>query len=165
VSRSHGFTLIEVLAALVIVALGMAAVLTTVGSSANSVAYLRDKTLAQWIALNQIASVRLSGSLPAVGTSDGTVDYAGRSWRWHQDVTSGGVPGVYRIEVSVDPANSAQDNLPEGSTGSTDSQTDWLASQTGVVGDTLQAPQVQSLYQEYAAPNSLSGGSSPFGGP
>jgi type II secretion system protein I len=154
VRGSRGFTLIEVLAALVIVALGMAAVLTTVGSSASSVAYLRDKTLAQWIALNQIASIRLSGSLPAVGTTDGNVDFAGRSWRWHQDVTSGGVAGVNRIEVSVEPADSSQH-------GSKDQQADWLATETGVFGNTLQAPQIISAYSEYSIPSGPASPSSP----
>ena len=91
-SRARGFTLVEVLAALVIVALGMAALLMTLGSSASTVAYLREKTLAQWIALNQIATARLSGVMPKVGTSDGKIDYAGRRWR----PTAGSTPGGCR---------------------------------------------------------------------
>ena len=58
----RGFTLIEVLVALAIVAIGMAAVLGTLTSSANTVVYLRDKTFANWVALNQIAQLRLSGA-------------------------------------------------------------------------------------------------------
>ena len=56
-----GFTLIEVLVALAIVAIGMAAVLGALNSSADTVSYLRDKTFAQWVALNRIAGLRLSG--------------------------------------------------------------------------------------------------------
>ena len=48
--RSRGFTLIEVLAALVIVALGMLGVIEAVTQSARNGAYLREKTLAHWIA-------------------------------------------------------------------------------------------------------------------
>ena len=54
-ARARGFTLIEVLVALVIVAIGMAAVLGALSSSANTLSFLRDKTFAQWVALNQIA--------------------------------------------------------------------------------------------------------------
>jgi general secretion pathway protein I len=154
VSRSRGFTLVEVLAALVIVALGMAAVLTTLGSSADSVDYLREKTLAQWIALNRIAEARLSGAVPAVGSSDGKIDYAGRSWRWRQQVSDGGVPGLYRIEVSVDPADAPQDK-----------QTDWLASETGVIGTLLALPLSQSAYSEYAQKTSNGPGAGLNGGP
>src|SRR6202035_693144 len=78
--RARGFTLIEVLVALAIVAIGMAAVLGALTSSASTVLYMRDKTLAQWIALNHIAEERLKvqpGQVPQQGNSDGDIDYAG----------------------------------------------------------------------------------------
>ncbi len=150
-SRSRGFTLIEVLAALAIVAIGMAAVLTTLGSSASTAGYLRDKTLAQWIALNQVAQTRLSGETPAPGTTDGTVDYAGRHWHWRQDVTDGEVPGVLLIEVSVQEADTPQgDKAP------------WIGSAMGVVGDAVAPPQAMSLYHEYSpSANGAPGGNGP----
>ncbi len=80
----RGFTLIEVLVALVIVALGMAALLETLGSAADTASWLRDKTFAQWIAFNQLELTRLSGSAPSAGTTNGELDYAGRHWRWRQ---------------------------------------------------------------------------------
>lgn len=154
--RSRGFTLIEVLAALVIVALGMAAVLTTLGSSANTVAYLREKTLAQWIALNQIATTRLGSAMPGLGTSNGDVDYAGRSWHWRQKVTQAHVPGLYRIEVSVR-RGTALHGRPAT----------WLASETGVLASpSMVAPaKSTSLYGEYLAPSGTSAGTSSLGAP
>src|SRR5215469_10516759 len=98
-----GFTLIEVLVALAIVAVGMAAVLATLTSSADSVSYLRDKTFANWVALNQIAQQRLSGQGLQSGTTDGDSDMAGRKWHWHQEITSTQIPGMLRIDVSVRP--------------------------------------------------------------
>jgi len=73
-------------------------------SSANMISYLRDKTLAQWVALNQIANLRLSGQQPPTGTSHGDTDFAGRSWHWRQEVVATEVPGVERIDISVRPA-------------------------------------------------------------
>jgi general secretion pathway protein I len=99
----RGFTLIEVLVALVIVAVGMAAVMSALSSSANTVRFLRDETFANWVALNQIATIRLSGQQPATGTTDGDTDYANRSWHWRQEVVSTEVPGVVRIDVKVRP--------------------------------------------------------------
>jgi type II secretion system protein I len=88
----RGFTLIEVLVALVIVAVGMAAVLSALSSSANTLSFLRDETFAQWVALNKIATIRISGQQPATGTSDGDTDFAGRSWHWRQEVVTTEVP-------------------------------------------------------------------------
>ena len=92
--------------ALAIVAIGMAAVLEALTSSANTAIYLQDKTFAQWVALNRIATVRLSGALPAVGTSNDTIEYAGRSWDWQQKVTDTQIKGMVEIEVDVRPADS-----------------------------------------------------------
>jgi general secretion pathway protein I len=125
-----GFTLIEVLVALAIVAIGMAAVMGALTSSAETVAYLRDKTFAQWVALNQIANVRLSGQQPAVGNSDGDTEFAGRSWHWHQEVVTTQVPGVERIDVSVRPADSR---------GGADDKS-WLTTVSGISGDAVGTP-------------------------
>jgi type II secretion system protein I len=55
-----GFTLVEVLVALMVVAIGLAALMVAVSGTARTSGYLRDKTLAQWIALNRLAEVRLT---------------------------------------------------------------------------------------------------------
>ena len=129
-SRRSGFTLIEVLVALAIVTVGMAAVLGTLTSSADTVVYLRDKTFANWVALNQIALVRISGQLPAPGTSDGDTDFAGRKWHWHQEVNTTQVPGMVRMDVSVRPADAA----------SSDSDRGWYATLSGISGDAVGLP-------------------------
>ncbi len=102
-ARAAGFTLIEVLVALVIVAVGMGAVLSALSSSANTLSFLRDETFAQYVALNQIATLRLAGQQPPTGNSDGDLDYAGRSWHWRQEVVTTDVPGILRIDVKVRP--------------------------------------------------------------
>ena len=133
-SRARGFTLLEVLVALAIVTLGMAAVLGTLSSSADTLSYLRDKTFAQWVALNRIATVRLSGQQPATGKSDGDIDFAGRSWHWRQEVVTTEVPGVERIDVKVRPADVKTSGEDTG----------WFTTVSGVWGD---AVGVQNGYQ------------------
>ena len=126
---SRGFTLVEVLVALAIVTIGMAAVLGALTSSANTISYLRDKTFAQWVALNQIATLRLSGQMTPTGNSDGDTDYAGRSWHWRQEVTATEVPGVVRIDVKVRPkeVDAGDDN-------------GWYTTVTGIQGDAIGIP-------------------------
>ncbi|HEY6455704.1 MAG TPA: type II secretion system minor pseudopilin GspI [Steroidobacteraceae bacterium] len=144
-SAQRGFTLIEVLIALVIVALGMSALLETLGSAADTSTWLRDKTFAQWIGLNQLETLRLSGALPTDGTTDGELDYAGRHWRWRQVVSDFGLPGIFRIDVKVEPADT-----------STVDEQGWMTTITGAMGDAVAPPQLQSLYPDPSLPGSIS---------
>jgi general secretion pathway protein I len=127
--KSRGFTLVEVLVALAVVAIGMAAVMSALTSSANTVSYLRDKTFAQWVALNQIATLRLSGQMTATGNSDGDTDYAGRSWHWRQEVTATDIPGVVKIDVKVRPKEVGGDD-----------DNGWYTTVTGIQGDAVGVP-------------------------
>ncbi len=145
----RGFTLIEVLVALAVVAIGMGAVLEAVSSSADSAVYLRDKTFAEWIALNQLAQTRLNPQPPATGTSDGELDYAGRHWRWHQEVSDAGFPGVLRIDVTVQQADT-----PQGE------KAPWIGSVSGALGSALAPPRLMSLYNEYVPAATAEGSSS-----
>ncbi|HYM29522.1 MAG TPA: type II secretion system minor pseudopilin GspI [Steroidobacteraceae bacterium] len=127
---ARGFTLIEVLVALAIVAIGMAAVLGSLSSSADTVSRLRDKTFAQWFAMNRIATLRLSGQAPPTGKSNGDDDYAGRKWHWAQEVVTTEVPGVERIDVNVRPADIKVENDDSG----------WLTTVSGIWGDAVGIP-------------------------
>ena len=142
-NEQRGFTLIEVLVALVIVVLGMSALLESLGSAADTATWLRDKTFAQWIAFNQLETLRLSGTLPSDGSTDGELDFADRHWRWRQIVTDLGFPGLFRIDVKVEPAD----------TSSVD-ESGWMATVTGAVGDAVAPAQLQSLYLDPSLPGS-----------
>jgi general secretion pathway protein I len=99
--RPRGFTLIEVLAALVIVALGMLGVIQAVTQTARNGSYLREKTLAHWIAMNVITERRLLPSPPDVTETSEDVEFAGQRWRWTMKVTQTEVESLRRMDVSV----------------------------------------------------------------
>lgn len=100
---ARGFTLLEVLVALVVVALGMSALLETLTQSAQNVAALRDRTVAEWIAMNQVALARLSLNAPTIGITQGDVqNCANGQWHWQQSVSAvDAVPGLMSITVRV----------------------------------------------------------------
>ena len=121
--KTRGFTLIEVLAALIIVGLGMLGVIQAVIQSANQGTYLREKTLAHWIAMNLLTERRLMTSPPNVGTSSDTIDFANQRWRWSVKVSETAVETMRRFDVSVGLADA-----PEGAT---------LATATGFYGTAI----------------------------
>ena len=128
--RRAGFTLIEVLVALVVVALGMGAVLSALTNAADTTIRLREKTFATWVGMNQLAETRLRQVFPARGKTEGEVDFANARWHWRQQVEDIQIPGIKRITIDVRYADKNSDG--SGSTsakrGATD---DWLATVSG----------------------------------
>jgi general secretion pathway protein I len=99
--HSRGFTLIEVMVALVIVAMGLAALMITVSSTARTSGYLRDKTIAQWIALNRLTEVRLNLNKFGPNTDAGEVNFANRTWHYDTRYFDTSIATMKRVVVRV----------------------------------------------------------------
>lgn len=97
----RGFTLLECLVALAILAVALTAALRALGSSAHSTANLREHTLASWVAQNRLAELRATGAFPPLGASDGEAQQAGRSYRWRETVERTPNPLFRRVKVRV----------------------------------------------------------------
>jgi general secretion pathway protein I len=134
---SRGFTLVEVLVALVIVAFGMGAVLASLSSAADSIMRLREQTFAEWVGFNQLSATRLQASLPSTGDTSGVVDFASGRWQWQQTVTPMDIPGLRRIVIHVRRASANGSGKGKGSDADKDT---WLATVMGFRGDALQTP-------------------------
>ena len=96
-----GFTLIEVLVALAIVAVALAAGFRSVAQSAESATALKGRTLALWVAENRLAAAQLEIPGPAVGERDGNERQAGALFAWHQTVSGTPNPAFRRVEITV----------------------------------------------------------------
>ena len=79
--RSPGFTLIEVLVALAIVAVTLGAGIKAAGALTTNTQRLSDVTAAQWCADNQLAGLRLSKLTPPIGDSDFSCVELGQNYR------------------------------------------------------------------------------------
>lgn len=134
---ARGFTLIEVLVALMIVALGMGAVLSSLSSAADSTIRLREKTFASWVGFNQLAETRLKAAQPAKGKSEDDVYFANARWHWRQEVDDTQVQGIKRVTIQVRHA----DAVGTTASGSSAPPDDWLATVVGFRGDAVHTPQ------------------------
>ena len=99
--RAGGFTLLEAMVALVIVALGMMAVYGQLNRYVVAASFTEDKTLASWIATNEITALSVAASWPDLGKSDEDVEFATRKWRCHIEVSATDVQNLRRVDVSV----------------------------------------------------------------
>ncbi len=107
--QQKGFTLIEVLAALIIVGLGMLAVIQAVSQTINNANYLREKTIAHWVAMNKLTEVRLNPVAPPGGDSNGDIDMAGTTWHWRMTINATDAKTMQRIDIRVAPKSAGPD--------------------------------------------------------
>ncbi|MBK9131948.1 MAG: type II secretion system minor pseudopilin GspI [Gammaproteobacteria bacterium] len=100
-TRARGFTLIEILVALAVIAIALAAIVGETAQSLNNAARLIDHTLAHWVAMNRITEQQLSPSWPAVGITTGSAELADREWFWTLKVSSTEDADVRRLDIEV----------------------------------------------------------------
>ncbi len=97
----RGFTLLEVLVALAVLAIALAAIIRGVSANAFNSAYLRDRTFAHWVAENRLAELQVDRTWPGAGESKGTAMMAGREWYWKLTRKETPDPDVLQIVVEV----------------------------------------------------------------
>jgi general secretion pathway protein I len=78
--KAHGFTLIEVLVALTIVAITLGAGIKAAGALTGNTQRLADVTAAQWCADNQLTGLRLTGLTPPIGDTDFSCTQLGQTY-------------------------------------------------------------------------------------
>jgi len=100
-AHQTGFTLIEVMVALAIIALSLLAAASVMGDMIDTSNAMREKTYASWIAQNKIAELRLANVLPDVSATSGEVEYANGTWYWRAEVSETGIENLFRVNVTV----------------------------------------------------------------
>ena len=100
-SRAGGFTLIEVMVALAIVAISLAAGARAASSVVDTSQRLSDVVLAPWCADNQLTELRIMGGWPAVGKAPFTCVQLGRNFKGTLKVTPTPNPNFRRVDAIV----------------------------------------------------------------
>jgi general secretion pathway protein I len=108
---SRGFTLVEVLVALTIVAVALMASLRATGALSNSAYELRQRTLAQWSAENRLAQIRVQGEWPALGKRSHDCSQAEVEMSCEEEVFATPNAQFRRVEVSVFPTTGTRIRL------------------------------------------------------
>jgi len=100
-TRAQGFTLIEVLVALVILAVALAAAVRSAGVAADTASDLKERVVAGWIAQDRLAEYAVRPLWPDLGTRQGNADQAGVPFVWRETVIGTPNARFRRVEVQV----------------------------------------------------------------
>lgn len=103
-SRARGLTLIEVLVALAIVAITLAAGIKAAGAMSSSSQRLGDTIAAQWCADNQLTELRLQKQFPSVGDSAFACEQLGTLYAGQLQVRPTANPNFRRVEARISDA-------------------------------------------------------------
>jgi general secretion pathway protein I len=151
---SGGFTLVEVLVALMVVAMGLAALMVAVSGTARTSGYLRDKTLAQWMALNRLSEVRLNLTKFGQNADTGEINFANRTWHYDTRYFDTSIATMKRVVVRVYAGDAKTKGNP-------------LVESTGFLGSSVGQPGSSNTNVDWTLGSvpTLPGGPAPPGGP
>jgi len=96
-----GFTLIELVVALAVLAIGMTAVLHSASQAGRAGSFLKQKTVAHWVASNRAAELSINREWPNPGVTTGTETMAEQTWQWETEVRNTAVPELRLVTIRV----------------------------------------------------------------
>lgn len=98
---SRGFTLIEILIALTVLAVAMGAIIKAATDYTGGLSHLRDRTMATWVARNVLNEFQLQDEWPSVGERKGNQEMGHFEWRWLARISLTDEPELRRLDVEV----------------------------------------------------------------
>ena len=98
---AHGFTLVEILVALAVLAIALGAAAHSLGSAIDTTSALRERMLARWVAEDRLSELELRNEWPALDTKEGDATMGGRKFHWLQETGVTPVARLRRVELSV----------------------------------------------------------------
>jgi len=105
-----GFTLIEVMLAVAVFAIAGVALLGAAQNNFSSLSHLEQKTIANWVASNQLTAASLDKTWPPKNNRRGEVEMAGSTWYWQQKVATTQDSGLQAVTIEI--RKNADDESP-----------------------------------------------------
>jgi general secretion pathway protein I len=99
--RRRGFTLVEILVALAIIAVALGAGLRALAQATDGAAALKQRTLALWVAQNRVAAASLEAPWPSPGQRNGRAQQAGTAFVYTETISTTPNRAFRKIEVIV----------------------------------------------------------------
>lgn len=99
--KRNGFTLIEILIALAILAVALAAAGRATGSATDGARILKQRMLGEWVAQNRLNEEMVKRSFPSVGVQNGDATQAGQTFNWQQTTSQTENPKFRKVEIKV----------------------------------------------------------------
>lgn len=100
---TRGFTLVEVLAALAVVAFALAALWKGLGQGIAVTQGLPERLVARWVAENRLVLRQARGEWPEARTYEGTTRMGGREWAWEEQIRTTDEEALRRVTIQVGP--------------------------------------------------------------
>ncbi|MBQ0755378.1 MAG: type II secretion system minor pseudopilin GspI [Gammaproteobacteria bacterium] len=101
--KNAGFTLVEVLVAVVVLSLAAVVLANAFGSSAMGFSRMQERTEAWLLASDKLVEMQVYQQWPSVGTQDDKREVDGIEWRIRTRISSGPYPDTRRVDIEVGP--------------------------------------------------------------
>lgn len=100
--RFSGFTLIEVLLALVVIAIALTALLKATSQNTQFTQRLKEKSMSHWVAMRAVAAIQLGLVNPVLNQeTTESIQMAGQTWYWRVYITPSPIQNMQQISIRV----------------------------------------------------------------
>ena len=100
-NKQKGMTLLEVIVALAVFSIAAVSITKSLGEQIANMPILEERTMAQWVAHNQMVDARLETKFPEIGRKDGQVELANQDWYWRKEVVKTTDDNFRMIRISI----------------------------------------------------------------
>ncbi|WOT05180.1 type II secretion system minor pseudopilin GspI [Shewanella youngdeokensis] len=101
-NKQRGMTLLEVIVALAVFSIAAVSITKSLGELMANMPILEERTLAQWVADNQMVEARLEAStLSDVARKEGQEQLANKDWYWRREIVKTADDNFKMIRITV----------------------------------------------------------------